>query len=191
MSTWHPKYEGLDHINIYSGSKLPLGRALSNFFRSVFIYPGYGRFQSMEGFYYWLLTGKIHDELRDLAGIKAKEFGESKVKSVRIDKKFKETIQKAIAYKIMQNEYIQKLLIESHLPFAHYYYYGDPIYNVKIYDKYKKNDYMVHAIEEIRILLKKDGIIPNKYEVDKNNTTDGKSKRDSSGGKVHNDFKRI
>lgn len=182
MALWHPKYEGVDHINVYSKSKLKLGRALSNFFHSVFIHPNYGKFYSVEGFYYYLLTGEVHEELKELHGYEAKKFGESLTKVVKIDKHFKERIQEAIAYKIISNDYIQNLLIDSELPLVHYYYYGDPMLEPKIYDLSKQHDYMIHAIEEIRIRLQKDGKV---------NRASNKPKRDSSTGKVHNKFKKL
>ena len=156
---WEPKYEGIEHINIYSKSKVPLGRALSNFFHSNFRHPQHGTFASVEGFYYWLLTGEKYDVIRELHGYKAKRYGENLPVVRKIDKKFKLEIQEAIAYKIIQNNYIQRLLIDSDLPLAHYYYYGDAMHKPKIVDRYKEHDYMVHAIEEIRINLKRNGQI--------------------------------
>ena len=179
---WHPKYEGADHINIYTKSKLRIGRALSNFFHSVFIHPEYGKFQSVEGFYYWILTGQMHDKLKELHGIEAKDFGESKSKLVKIDKNFKEEIQKAIAHKIIQNDYIQRLLIKTELPLTKYYYYGDPLVSPQVYDLSKKHDYMVHAIEEIRIRLKKDGRIIR---------DNSKSERDDPPRSLHKKFKDL
>ena len=154
-----PKYETIDHINIYSKSRSPLGRALSNFFHSNFKHPQHGNFASVEGFYYWLLTGEKYDDIRELHGYIAKRYGETLPVVRKLDKKFKLEIQEAIAYKIIQNLYIQKLLINSTLPLAHYYYYGDAMHKPKIVDRYKEHSYMVHAIEEIRVNLKKNGTI--------------------------------
>lgn len=179
---YHPKYEGVDHINIYSKSKLPLGRALSNFFHSVFIHPDYGTFHSIEGFYYYFLTGELYPELKEMYGYEAKKFGQSKEKVAKVDRKFKERIQKAITIKIIQNDYIQKLLVASTLPLVHYYYYGDILQEVKIYDLSKEHDYMVHAIEEIRFNLQKYGTIITSYN---------KSKRNSKGGQIYPNFKGI
>ena len=164
MPVWSPKYEGIDHINIYSKSKLPVGRALSNFFKSKFKHPIHGSFMSVEGFYYWLLSGKKYDDIRELHGFLAKRYGKSLPIENKIDAKFKEEIRHAIAYKILQNVYIQNLLIESSLPFAHYYFYGDAMDKPKIIDKFKEHEYMVFAIEEIRVNLKQHGkIIKTNY----------------------------
>jgi len=154
---WEPSREGIDHINIYSKSSLTLGRALSNFFHSVFIHPKYGKFNSVEGYYYWWLTGRMHDELKELHGFKAKEFGESKEAVIKVTKKFKEEMQYAVGLKVLQNEYIQNLMIKSSLPFAHYYYYGKPNLNPKVYDRSKKDDYLIDACETLRAELKRNG----------------------------------
>jgi hypothetical protein len=153
MSIWHPSTEGIDHINIYSKSALPLGRALSNFAHFKFKHRDYGVFNSVEGFYYWLLTGKEHDELKKLWGLEAKKLGESFPKKRKVDKSFKEEIQLAIGLKVMQNEYIKDLLMHSTLVFAHYYYFGEIKY-CKVIDKYKEHKYMVEACEQIRLFLK-------------------------------------
>jgi hypothetical protein len=158
-SVWDPRYEGIDHINVYSKSKLPLGRALSNFFKSNFSHPQHGSFASVEGFYYWLLSGEKYDDIRELHGFIAKRYGQNLPAVRKVDKKFKLEIQKAIAYKIVQNLYIQRLLIKSELPLAHYYFYGDAMYKPKMVDRYKEHSYMIHAIEEIRENLKKNGQI--------------------------------
>jgi len=153
MAIWHPSTEGEDHINIYSKSALPLGRALSNFAHFKFKHRDYGLFHSVEGFYYWLLTGREHDELKNLWGLEAKKLGESFPKKRKLDKLFKEEIQLAIGLKIMQNDYIKDLLMHSTLLFAHYYYFGDLTY-CKVVDRYKQHKYMVDACEEVRMFLK-------------------------------------
>lgn len=177
---WEPKYEGKDHINVYSKSALPLGRALSNFFQSTFIHPEHGLFKSVEGYYYWLLTGMNHNELRELYGFPAKDFGQKQVVMRKVDKKFKEQIQEAICYKVLQNPYIQNLMVESELPFAHYYYYGDKDNKPKIHDRSKRDDYMLEALEEIRINLKMKGKINN----GKNKQSSNNPSRKRAFGKI-------
>jgi len=148
---YEPRFDGWDHINIYSKSPTKLGRAMSNFFHSNFDHPKYGRFASVEGFYYWLLTGETIEKLRELTGYKAKEYGEKFGAVRKIDKAFKESIKEAIGYKVIQNEYIQNLLLDekNQLPFTHYYFYGSK-FNPKIIDCSKRDHYMIEAWEEIR-----------------------------------------
>lgn len=152
ITEYNPYNEGKDHINIYSRSKTKLGVSLSNFALSPFVHPIHGLFNSVEGFYYWLSTGKSNDELRKLYGFRAKEEGK-KYKVLPIEN-FDQQIAEAIEYKIEQNQYIKDELINSDLPFTHYYCYGD-FDNYKIV-KSKTGDWLVSIIEEIRNKLKRD-----------------------------------
>jgi hypothetical protein len=152
---WNPLNEGEDHINVYSKSIVPLGRALSNFAHFPFKHPIYGKFESVEGFYYWLLTGKEHKELKKVWGLEAKRLGQSLEVKTKIDKQFKEQIAYAIGLKIMQHKYIMDLLMHSTLPFAHYYYFGEIDKDPVIRDQYKNHKYMIDAIDYVRVELKK------------------------------------
>lgn len=122
MPDYSPLTDGITHINIYSKGKTALGRMLTNFSNLGLTHPDYGTFQSVEGFWYWLATGRIHDRLRHLYGFQAKEEGKLYQK---IDvPRFEQEIKKALMYKVEQNVTLWKLLEESTLPFSHYYYYG-------------------------------------------------------------------
>lgn len=152
-----PKNEGIDHINIYSKSKLLLGRQLSNFYHSRFALETDGLFESVEGYWYWLSTGKKHDILRRLYGHEAKKVGESfKDHKVHVDN-FNYFIIKALWAKIEQNIDIANSLQESELPLTHYYYFGE-IDSPKIVNL-PQYQWCVDAIEEIRIFLKESEIL--------------------------------
>lgn len=119
------RYDGIDHINIFSKGTTKLGQLLSNFACTPFTHWKFGKFDSVEGFWYWL--GTRDDKLRGLWGYDAKKYGQS------IDKKlfkelptkvFRKYIRQAIAAKINQNHLLKQLLIDSVLPFDHYYLYG-------------------------------------------------------------------
>lgn len=131
-----PETEGIDHINLYSKSKTELGRLGSNFAFTPFEHPRYGKFNSVEGFWYWLSTGMEHEGLRWVHGYEAKQLGLSIRKTIKEGKgnqskpllmsgyKFKQEIKKAILCKIEQNEHLRELLRTSTLPLTHYYVYG-------------------------------------------------------------------
>lgn len=142
-----------NHINIYSNSSRALGRQLSNFYRSETEHPKYGMFMSVEGFYYWLLTGKKNVELKELHGFEAKKVGSS-IEPIldSNDEEFKKEIQTMILLKISQNKRIEKNLAESTLPLTHYYYYGS-IENPTIH-RLPQHDYMVKIISDYRDALK-------------------------------------
>lgn len=145
-----PTLDGIDHINIYSKGRTELGRMLSNFAHSPFTHPEYGSFTSIEGFWYWMKTGKKHDTLRTLYGFKAKDVGK-KLDTVQCDE-FNDEIIEAIRCKLRQNRNILRLLTESYLPFEHYYWYGD-VHNPKVYNlpQYK---WMIDEINRIRTICK-------------------------------------
>lgn len=127
--------DGIDHINIYSKGHTELGKALSNFS----YYPikiSDGTFNSLEGYWYWLLSDKgiKAEPLRKLYGWQAKEYGRKikirdwpyKSESEKFQIKFKE----AMEAKLIQHPELISMLIEVNLPFKHYYVYDGKIINV-------------------------------------------------------------
>ena len=150
---FEPINDGIDHINIYSGSRTILGRNLSNFADSPFDYEPYGHFRTVEGFWYWYFTGQQHDSFRRLVGYKAKEKGKLlKFDNILKDRPIiddeKNIILGAIRCKLRQNQDILNMLVENNLPLTHYYYYGDVNNNPKII---VKEEYSWITDEYIRI----------------------------------------
>lgn len=122
MVDYSPLTDGVTHINIYSKGQTDLGRALTNFAKIGFNHPQYGKFESLEGYWYWFATGKVHEVLRDLYGYQAKEAGK---KFERFDvPNFEQEMKFAMYLKIEQNPELKEQLKNSTLPFAHYYFYG-------------------------------------------------------------------
>lgn len=149
-----PVEDGITHINIYSKSSTILGQQLSNFYRSKFEIHG-KTFNSVEGFYYWLLTKKQYNEMTLLYGIDAKKVGQyfaSLGDLEEVDEIFKNEICQAIKQKVLHNPDIIRNIIKSELPFAHYYYFGK-IENPKIVEL-PEHQYMVDYYEKIRKHLK-------------------------------------
>lgn len=151
-----PINENIDHINVYSKSCTELGKLLTNFAKTPFTYEPYGEFQSVEGFWYYYLTGCIHEEFKHLYGFKAKSLGKT-YRDDRIDKEGvsadnKEVLLEAIRCKLRQNKYICRMMKESSLPFAHYYWYGD-ISNPKVYNL-EQYQWIIDELERLRDLLK-------------------------------------
>jgi hypothetical protein len=126
---FNPNTDGIDHINVYSKGSTKLGRDLSNFAAIGIVHPEYGKFASIEGFWYWLATGLRYDELRYLSGYKAKQLGKTLPKSHLAN--FKAIIKEGLKLKLEQHLDLFKALKESTLPLTHYYWYGD-IDNPKI-----------------------------------------------------------
>lgn len=124
--------DGIDHINIYSKGKTELGRYLSNFTYSPFEHPIYGNFKSIEGFWYYNLTGD--EKLRELYGYEAKKHGQNQCKYVingewGVDRT---QVKLAIIAKLTQsNPEMLEEFIYSDLPFKHYYNFGGKIIEPK------------------------------------------------------------
>ena len=135
-----PFDDGITHINVYSNGNTSLGKKLSNFYEAPFQHPQYGYFESVEGFYYWIKSGKQFDELKLLSGIQAKNEGK---KHCSKEDKFSEQdildIQEAIRCKLRHNKDILKEMISTDLPFVHYYCW---------YSKKDRNNYTIREVND-------------------------------------------
>jgi hypothetical protein len=149
MPYYQPYTDGIDHINIYSKAKTKLGRALSNFSEIGFLHPKYGKFVSMEGYWYWLATGKTENRLRNLSGYAAKELGR-KLPRVECDG-FEADVKKGLLLRVEQNPVLAEAMKKCTLPFSHYYSYGNDLNPKIIADD--KNKWIVDYIELIREYL--------------------------------------
>ena len=149
MTTYKPENDGIDHINVYSKGKTNLGKFLTNFAKTPFELPKDGTFQSIEGYWYWLLAmDHPHSYvLKDLYGFKAKLVGRSLTNNTdwSDDEDFKNSIKQAIAAKIQQcSDYQYEMFIDSKLPFTHYYVYGGKVVKVP------KSDWIIEFLEGLR-----------------------------------------
>lgn len=138
--------DGVDHINIYSNGKTELGRLLSNFAFSPMILKE-GEFASLEGYWYWKCTGSKHDVLKKLFGAEAKKIGRT-FERVHCEG-FDDFIDIAVRAKIYQNPLLKRLLSESHLPFTHYYGWGNDTNALIIRSSYR----FLETIHKIRTEL--------------------------------------
>ncbi len=153
MSDYLPVNEGIDHINIYSKSKLLVGRQLSNFQLAPFKHTQDGEFLSVEGYWYWLATGGTRDEFRFLSGVTAKTEGKQRIKkSGRIEvANFNERVLEAIRCKLRQNRTILKNLTDTTLPLTHYYYFGD--INKPDIVRLDQHQWMIDELVRIRSIM--------------------------------------
>ena len=122
-----PENDGVDHINIYSKGKTELGRLLSNFAYTPFTIPDKGSFNTVEGFWYWTMTGL--SEFRKLPGWECKKIGDHTT-PLR-EHPNEEELLEAYLSKINNNPSIAVMLAENELPFAHYYVYGGKVIEPK------------------------------------------------------------
>ena len=137
-----PNLDGVTHINVYSGANTRLGRELSNmsghgfFVKTLYEKIGadgqvtkvpHGRFNTLEGYWWWLSTGMTDDYFRTCSGFDARKKG---LKMPRVTRtQFKHEIRKAIALKLKAHPEILKRLLSSTLPLTHYYVYGRNLAN--------------------------------------------------------------
>lgn len=154
---YKPENDGIDHINIHSRGKTHLGRLLSHFAHTPFIHPYYGPFYSMEGFWYYMRSGATDQKLRYLSGFRAKTHGK-KLAYVWYDN-FKEDIMAANYQKILQVPCLAQMVVESHLPFDHYYTFGDS----QIVITPNNYDWLCSGFEDIRTAMQ-EGMVPTCWE---------------------------
>lgn len=153
----NPHKDGIDHINVYSKGRTKIGRDLSNFAHTPFTHKKHGHFESVEGLWYYLVSGCQFEQLRKLHGFNAKKEGRECVNKIEWNENltesedFKEDIKEGIRQKLRENKNILKELCETNkLPLEHYYVY----YSKKDENKYtiRKTGYpwIMEEIDRIR-----------------------------------------
>lgn len=151
---YKPQEDGYTHINILAGKAATLvGKRLSHFAQSPFIHPYYGAFQSMEGYWHYVSTGFMHEELRGLSGLTAKRFGRGLRKSLHLD--FCEDILAGNYQKIIQSDRLAQMVVESELPFTHYYVFhgSDDNDDFKVIVP-RESSWLTEGLDKIRAALK-------------------------------------
>lgn len=144
MTEIDPDLDGVEHINVYSKGKTLLGRDLTNFATVPFYHPTYGKFNTIEGLWYYLRLHllslpfsteerDVFETLRVLDGYKCKRLGKDELKRIppeawegfpEVD--FRAEIKLGIESKLEQNDEMLHALLQDPLPLVHYYCYGKP-----------------------------------------------------------------
>lgn len=155
--------DGVDHINIHSRkAKTKLGRLIALESRVDFTHPDLGKFDSLEGFWHYLVTPGHPEEYRTMDPFAIKFHARSKGKQNRYPR-FRNIVMDAMYLKIIQNPQLKELFIANELPFDFYY-------SIRACDlKHRKNnsvvkgdraiirpeglDFMITALEDIRKLM--------------------------------------
>jgi hypothetical protein len=130
----NPEEDGITHINVYSKGKTALGRWLSNFQYCPIQTISHGRFNSIEGLWYYLGTDHPEKEkLRRLYGYQAKKIGKEMKKVSKVScPDFEVRIMEALSDKIsIMPEDLHEDFYCSDLPLKHYYNYGGKVVDVK------------------------------------------------------------
>lgn len=147
MSINKPNGDGIDHINVYSQGRTALGRFLSNWTKCDLDVIEDGKFQSVEGYWYWLRSKD--DRLRSLYGYAAKKLGRdlnrlvpNQPASVLDVIMFQNKIKGAIRQKIERSG-IVSVFKGSKLPFTHYYVYNGTV-------REAGHEWIIDYLEELR-----------------------------------------
>lgn len=138
--------DGVTHINVYSKGATKLGVALSNFAHTPIELPDDGRFECIEGYWYWLSTKD--DALRRLIGWHAKAYGR-KIRApeqATRSNEFKQAIVRALHAKMQQHPYLKLWIQATELPLLHYYVYSGAAHDhtleakfmLDVFDGYRK-----------------------------------------------------
>lgn len=134
--------DGLDFINIYSRGETKIGKWMSNFQKINIIIDG-KNVSSLEGYWYYLLTGKSY--LLRLHGYSAKMHGMKESRIYEEDDAFREKFIKAIDLKIKSNitMFSEFLNYDINIPLVHFYAKdkGKPI---------KEHDWFISHIDKRR-----------------------------------------
>lgn len=155
-----PEDDGVTHINIYSYARTPLGRWMSNFTFARFTHPIYQTFASLESYWYWLATGRKHDELRPMYGYGAKTTG-MRYPRINMDPlEFQQAILEGFLCKTLTSPQAMRDLAASYLPFTHYYAFTskrNPEAKQTVVDQSGKHMWQLQAWTWIRFLLQSNG----------------------------------
>jgi len=151
-----PDKDGITHLNVYSKAQTLAGRKLTNYAKSPFTHRLFGDFESMEGFWFWLASGKQYNRLRKLSGFQAHQIGRIVCQGLDYDavdtEKFRSHIIEATKTKLRQNTDILQLLVETgDLHLVHYYYDYNEIDLTKAKVTYlKKHQWQMDVLMDIR-----------------------------------------
>lgn len=111
--------DGIDFINIYSKGQTEIGRALSNFYTCPFNHPKYGQFNTIEGLWFYILSG--NERLRFLEGYECKMVGKT-LENSDYPETFIEDITTGLDLKFINSGYIRNYFANNKpLPLKHFY----------------------------------------------------------------------
>lgn len=144
-TTIDPLDDGVQHVNVWTKGNTLLGRQLSNLAPIPMHHPEYGKFACLEGYWFWLSTGKEHNILRGLTGFEARKTGKE-LKQVRYDnfqKEFKEGMYWRLAQNPSLSSLLRRLVGYDQLELKHYYVYGNEPGKQKVVDVTERHQWQL------------------------------------------------
>jgi hypothetical protein len=154
--------DGEDHINVYTNCKTELGAALSPFATTPFISPFYGKFNSRQGFYYYLLSKDGHEAFRTMQPVKMRSYAAGLSTMGFFCPNLRFHMATALWSQIKDNEIIKQKLIDNQLPFEAYYLKRQKFENVVSHIPARPNSnatWITRIVSVIANALKK-GVTP-------------------------------
>jgi hypothetical protein len=153
-----PANDGIDHLNIlWHKAATRLGHKLSHFTKLSFTHPYLGYFVSMEGFWFYIRSGRVAEELRYMSGFAAKKNG--RIYEQRWNDNFEEDIMAANYQKIIQVPGLAEEFVASELPFTHYYLF-ETASGGRTKVAARGDEWMSKGFEDIRKAMK-EGRVPD------------------------------
>lgn len=151
--------DGKSFINMSSSARTNLGRLLQSTSHTPFNHINYGRFASIEGFWWWIKSAERDDRLRTVSGKSARQLG--KTFTSKPVKDFKVFVIRALWAKVTQNRVLLKsFTANTKTPIVSFYYSGDM--NVPTVDP--ATVWVVKALEIMRDYLATVGLESAKFE---------------------------
>lgn len=144
-----PELDGLNHLNVWSQAKTPLGRWLSNFTYSPFTHPMYGRFASVEAYWYWVASGRTQNQLRPLYGVSAKKVGIQIERVPMEEGDFHDAVTEAFVVKLATYPDMMNMLADNTLPLKHYFNYAG-----RIIDQTSRHGWQLERWETLSRMLR-------------------------------------
>lgn len=153
------EHDGKYFVNMSSSARTNLGRLLQSTSHTPFNHVNYGRFASIEGFWWWIKSAERDDRLRTVSGKSARQLG--KTFTSKPVKDFKVFVIRALWAKVTQHRVLLKsLLANPKMPIVSFYYSGDM--NVPTVDP--ATVWVVKALEIMRDYLATVGAESAKFE---------------------------
>jgi hypothetical protein len=113
------KEDGLDHINIWSNAETELGKVLAHEFPLNFYHSVFGKFCSVESFWFYINSAERDDVIRNMSGKVLKDFSK-KLTKIRV-LNFRAIIMDSNWQRIQQYPDIVEAIKMNELPYDTYY----------------------------------------------------------------------
>ena len=156
------RVDGVDHINISVSGKTKLGQALAFEANQRMIHPILGPFNCLTGYWCYIKSESRRPVYRSKPAKSCQYIAKQHNDTRDNIPNFKALIASGIYYKIISDETLKQMVIDSSLPFMMYYVNNQKdknlktgkeiVYEVKVPQKF--STWIIPAFEEIRSALK-------------------------------------